>query len=69
MVRSQPGPPEFPKARTSGVSCRASGFTGLAVGHIVDWAGVRTTFLGMGLVIVIFIALMVLWRRDIRAVE
>jgi len=35
----------------------------------VDWAGVRTTFLGMGLVIVIFIALMVLWRRDIRAVE
>ena len=48
------------------LSFSAAGFTGLAIGHVVDWAGVRTTFLGMGVVIVTFVLFMALWRKDIR---
>ncbi len=49
------------------VSYSIPGFTTLAMGHVVDAQGVQVAFLGMGVVLLLYVAAMGLWRKDVRA--
>ncbi len=49
------------------VSYSIPGFATLIMGHVVDAQGVQVAFLSMGTVLLLFVAAMGLWRKDVRA--
>ena len=51
------------------MSFSLSGITALLLGYATDWAGVRPAFLGLGLILFAFVAVMGFWRKDVRTME
>jgi MFS family permease len=51
------------------ISYSMPGVSALAIGHVVDAQGVQAAFVGIGAALLLFVAAMSVWRKDIRALR
>jgi len=51
------------------ISYSLPGFTTLALGHVVDAQGVQVAFVSIGIMLLVFVIALGLWRKDVRALR